>query len=133
MTCRRRCPLRQRRRGAAASRLLRRIAELREDLDPRPDHLYGWLPGGVFCGNGYGQVGASLVSPAHNAYGNDTDDAPPPRATAAPWRMSWSITTACATAHENLATEDTEGFGELLRSLCSLWRFSGQQSNLGQA
>lgn len=76
MTCRRRCPLRQRRRGAAASRLLRRIAELREDLDPRPDHLYGWLPGGVFCGNGYGQVGASLVSPAHNAYGNDTDDAP---------------------------------------------------------
>ena len=60
----------------AAGRLMSRIAELREDLDPRPDHLYGWLPGGVFCGNGYGQVGASLTSPSHNAYGNDTDGDP---------------------------------------------------------
>ena len=61
---------------AAAGRLMSRIAELREDLDPQPDHLYGWLPGGVFCGNGYGRVGASLTDPAHTAYGNDTDGDP---------------------------------------------------------
>ena len=58
---------------SGGSRLLRHIAELWEDLDPRPDHLYGWLPGGVFCGNGLAYVGSSMVSPSHAAFGNDTD------------------------------------------------------------
>ncbi|MDH7486716.1 MAG: hypothetical protein QHJ81_10630 [Anaerolineae bacterium] len=61
---------------AAAGRLMSRVAELREDMDPRPDHLYGWLPSQAFCGNGYGQVGASMTSPSHNAWGNDTDGDP---------------------------------------------------------
>ena len=55
------------------AQLLRRLSTLREDLSPRPDHLYGWLPGGVFGGNGCAWVGASLVSYEHAAFGNDTD------------------------------------------------------------
>lgn len=57
-------------------RLLAHIAELREDLDPRPDHLYGWLAGGVFGGNGCAYIGRSLVNPQHAAFGNDTDGSP---------------------------------------------------------
>jgi len=53
--------------------LLRHLSELREDLDPRPDHLYGWLAGGIFGSNGCAWVGSSLTNPEHAAFGNDTD------------------------------------------------------------
>jgi hypothetical protein len=53
--------------------LLSHLSDLREDLDPRPDHLYGWLAGGIFGGNGCAWIGASLVEPQHAAFGNDTD------------------------------------------------------------
>ena len=59
--------------GSNDGELLAHIAELREDLDPRPDHLYGWLPGGVYGGNGLAYVGRSYVDIQHAAYGNDTD------------------------------------------------------------
>ncbi len=36
-------------------------------VSPRPDHLYGWLPGGVYQNNGLAYL------PGHAAYGNDTD------------------------------------------------------------
>jgi hypothetical protein len=53
--------------------LLSHLSELREEMDPRPDHLYGWLAGGIFGGNGCAWIGRSLVSPEHAAFGNDTD------------------------------------------------------------
>ncbi|NLE77311.1 MAG: hypothetical protein GX605_11245, partial [Chloroflexi bacterium] len=59
--------------GSNDSRLLAHIARLWADLDPQPDHLYGWLPGGVFGGNGLAYVGRNLVETQHAAYGNDTD------------------------------------------------------------
>jgi hypothetical protein len=55
------------------SALLRHIGELWEDLDPQPDHLYGWLPSGLFCGNGLASTSGNLIAPAHRAFGNDTD------------------------------------------------------------
>jgi hypothetical protein len=45
---------------------LNRLLQLSQTR-PKPDHVYGWLPGGVFWGNGLGWF------PGHTAFGNDTD------------------------------------------------------------
>ena len=45
---------------------LNRLLQLSQTR-PRPDHVYGWLPGGVFGGNGLAWY------PGQTAFGNDTD------------------------------------------------------------
>ena len=45
---------------------LNRLLQLSQ-AQPRPDHVYAWLPGGVYGGNGLGWY------PGQTAFGNDTD------------------------------------------------------------
>lgn len=45
---------------------LQRLLQLSQ-TQPRPDHIYGWLPSGVFSGNGLAWL------PGQAAFGNDTD------------------------------------------------------------
>ena len=45
---------------------LNRLLQLSQ-ASPRPDHVYGWLPAGVFGGNGLAWL------PGQTAFGNDTD------------------------------------------------------------
>ena len=52
--------------GVKLLNYLNRLLQLSQ-AQPRPDHVYAWLPGGVYGGNGLGWY------PGQTAFGNDTD------------------------------------------------------------
>ena len=55
--------------GTGGIKLLSYLGRLLQlsQMQPRPDHVYAWLPGGVFGSNGLAWL------PGHIAFGNDTD------------------------------------------------------------
>ena len=70
--------------------LLSHLSELREDMDPRPDHLYGWLAGASSAATAAPGSAAAWSTRSTRRSATTLTAAQRPRATAAPLPTSWS-------------------------------------------